>query len=256
MKIRKSVLAVALSVSLVIGCTTTVSAAELKGIAAPNAGQFQEVGSSFTGETVPTEEEYQAYLESLSQEELSKIAEKENLVRSYAANRVQTRAGTKISIPGTFNMYQQEEGNYCVPATIKSMLVYLTGSSPSQSQIFSILGGDEDGVSSVKMPGYLNDRQSQVYYVYKGSPSQTSMCDSLYTTIKHAQAPASMGISGTTTSNWYYLTNGHSLVVNAIYDDYSYIQFGDPLGERTPGCPYFYLKSASLAHDVCTRMVY
>ena len=180
MKIRKSVLAVALSVSLVIGCTTTVSAAELKGIAAPNAGQFQEVGSSFTGETVPTEEEYQAYLESLSQEELSKIAEKENLVRSYAANRVQTRAGTKISIPGTFNMYQQEEGNYCVPATIKSMLVYLTGSSPSQSQIFSSLGGDEDGVSSVKMPGYLNDRQSQVYYVYIKVLLRKRVCVTVY----------------------------------------------------------------------------
>lgn len=250
MKIRKSVLALILVVSLVMSCTTA-SAAELRGIAAPNEGQFQEIGSSITGEMVPTEEEYQAYLESLSQEELSKIAEKEDMVRFYSATRVQTRSGTKISIPGTFNMYQQEEADYCIPATIKSILVYLTGSSPSQSQIHSSINRDP-----TKIAGYLNDRQSDVYYVYKASPSQTSMCDNLYTTIKHAQAPASMGISGTTTSNWYYATAGHSLVVNAIYDDYSYIQFGDPLGERTPGCPYFYLKSASLAHDVCTRIVY
>lgn len=55
---------------------------------------------------------------------------------------------------------------------------------------------------------------------------------------------------------WYYVTNGHSVVVNAIYDDYSYIQIADPLGDRVAGCPYFYLKTATAANNVCTRIVY
>jgi len=65
-----------------------------------------------------------------------------------------------------------------------------------------------------------------------------------------------MGISGTTTKDWYYTTRGHSLVVNAIYDDYSKIQFGDPLGDYADGCPYFYEKDASTVSKYCTRIVY
>lgn len=204
-----------------------------------------------TGESVLTDDEIEEYYASLSKYDLDKIAEKKASALNYEKNS--TKSGTKISIPGTFTMYQQETDSYCIPATIKSILMYINGTSPSQTTISSTTGQDPTTIAS-----YLNDRQSTCYYIYvpKSNLTQDTMCNYFYYTIAYTQVPASIGISGTTTSNWYYVTNGHSMVVNAIYDDYSYVQFGDPLGDRVAGCPYFYTKTSNLTYSVCTRIVY
>ena len=63
-------------------------------------------------------------------------------------------------------------------------------------------------------------------------------------------------VTGATTSNWCYNASSHSLVVDAIYDDYSYIQVSDPLAFAVSGCPDFYLRSASTVASLCTGVVY
>lgn len=207
---------------------------------------------NFSGEIVLTDQQYAEYLANLSEYDLQKIVEKEALATQYVGNSV-ARAASLITVPGTYTMYQQETDNYCIPATVKSILMYITGSSPTQSEIAETTGMDPS-----KIPAYLNDRQDECSYVYvqKSSFTQDGMCTRLYSTIVNNEVPASMGISGTTTSNWYYATSGHSLVVFGIYDDYSYIRIGDPLGDRVAGCPYFYSKSASDCYSVCTRLVW
>lgn len=251
MSFKKFLVVFLVLATLVMGCST-VYAANLKAVGASNLVDPWSSDDNITGETVPTEQQYIAYKASLSAYDLQNIVAKEELASKYA-NKIGTKSGTKISIPGTFTMYQQETDTYCIPATIKSILMYINGSSPSQSTIAGTTGTDP-----TKIAGYLNARQNTCYYVYraKNDLTQNGMCSYLYTTIASTKVPASMGISGTTTSNWYYVTNGHSLVVNAIYDDYSYIQFGDPLGDRVAGCPYYYLKSSSLCYSVCTRIVW
>lgn len=43
-------------------------------------------------------------------------------VAEELANQARTATATKISIPGTFTIYQQTQSNYCSPATTKSIV--------------------------------------------------------------------------------------------------------------------------------------
>lgn len=55
--------------------------------------------SIITGELIPTEEEEQEYLDSLSQDDLLRIQKKENEAK-ILNSQINTKAATKISIPG------------------------------------------------------------------------------------------------------------------------------------------------------------
>lgn len=243
----KKALSIFLVIIMLLSMSVTAFAAE------NHIGTAQaSTGNKISGELVLTDQQNAEYLASLSEVELQKIAEKEKAATQIVRNTM-TRSGSLITVPNTYTMYQQETDNYCIPATVKSILMYINGTSPSQSTIAETTGTDP-----TKIPDYLNDRQDECYYIYtaKSKFDQEGMCSRLYSTIVNNDVPASMGISGTTASNWYYVTNGHSLAVFGIYDDYSYIRFGDPLGDRVAGCPYFYSKSASLSYSVCTRLVW
>ncbi len=245
----KKIICMILTITMLLALSITAFAAE------NHTGVKVQANSenNISGEIVLTEQQYVEYLASLSEDDLQKIAEKESTSAQYAGNAATRATGTLIQVPGTFTMYQQETDNYCIPATVKSILTYITGSSPTQSEIAGTTGTDPS-----KIPAYLNDRQDEIYYVYvkKSDFTQNGMCSKLYSTIVTNKMPASMGISGTKATNWYYATSGHSLVVHGIYDDYSYIRIADPLGDRVAGCPYFYSKSASECYNVCTRLVW
>ncbi|WP_028612757.1 hypothetical protein [Paenibacillus harenae] len=230
-------------------------------VASAEANNAETEGTAPAGEIVLTPAENDNYFRSLTKNERAKINEKiriaEEVAEERAAKASITRATpTKISIPGTFTMYQQTESQYCVPATAKSMVQYLTGSSDSQATIASALGTGANGTDPTTLAPYLNSKQSTVNYVYSANPSQTAMGTYLYHDVVTMQSPGSMGISNPTGANWHYSTNGHSLVVNAIYDDKSKIQFADPLGGTQSGWAYYYEKTATVANSVCTRVVW
>lgn len=111
----------------------------------------------------------------MSKDDLLKIQEKEQ-EEKLLNSQITTKAVTKISIPGTFTMYQQINNYYCAPASVKSVLQYINGSSDSQSTIANGLGTTSDGTSPTKIAPYLNQKQS-FYYARFANPSQTDMCD-------------------------------------------------------------------------------
>lgn len=222
-----------------------------------------DLQTSYNGEIVLTDDENEAYFNSLSIEEQEKIKEKihkalniKNKSNFALKNNLDSVKASKISIPGNFSICHQENDYYCVPACVRSMLMYINGSSPSQSSIASSLGTTSDGTNPTTIAPYLNSRQNNCYYVYYASPTQSYLCDFLYFTIAYEKCPASIGISGATASNWCYEASSHSLVVDAIYDDYSYIQVSDPLAFAVSGCPDSYLRPASSVASLCTRVVY
>ena len=98
-----------------------------------------------------------------------------------------TRSGSLITVPNTYTMYQQETDTYCIPATVKSILMYINGTSPSQSTIAETTGTDP-----TKIPDYLNDRQDECYYIYtaKSKFDQEGMCSRLYSTIVNNDVPS------------------------------------------------------------------
>lgn len=172
------------------------------------------------------------------------MMEKVNQMMPYSLN------ATKLSIPGTFTIYQQQTDTYCCPACIESTLMYINGSSPSQSSINSSINMD-----FTRITNYVNNRQSRSPYIYLSSPTQSQLTACIKTSINVA-IPTFLRIAETSTPIWYYDTDGHCVLSNAIYDDNSKIQIADPLGERGSGCPYFYEKNASTVHDYTTDLIY
>ena len=195
--------------------------------------------------------EYQDYLDTLTDEQLQILQSKEQMMKNGIEPSIGARAVTKISIPGTFTMYQQETDTYCIPACIKSLLMYVNGQSPSQTAINS-----DVKMSFTTIPGYVNEFQDKCQYILSTNPSQTNLTTCVYMDIVYDEVPAFLRLSGTTSSTWYYSTSGHCVLANAIYSDKSQIQIADPLGGRVSGCPYFYLKSASTVARYTTHVCY
>lgn len=200
-----------------------------------------------------TEEEEEEYLNSLTDEDLAKIIEKERKSDEFC-NQPLTRSVYKISIPGTFKMFQQQNSNYCVPACVQSVLYY-NNLIVTQDAIAKALATNSNGTRAEFIVPYLNANQS-FHYVRQGTPTQTILCDRLYTTIAGDKRPALIGIVNPTGYGWHYATNGHFLVVNAIYSDKSVIQIADPLGDTQTGFPYFYSKPAYIVGDVCEELIW
>ena len=108
-------------------------------------------------------------------------------------------------------------------------------------------------------------QESQNYSIVSGERVMTmeeyeeylqNLSEYLYLTIAELQVPASIGIANTSKIDWFYETEGHSLVVNGIYSDFSAILIADPEGEREEGVPYFYEKSAETVNKYYTRIVF
>ncbi|WP_419876193.1 C39 family peptidase [Candidatus Pristimantibacillus sp. PTI5] len=239
-----------LALSMIFSFVTVASAEENKA---------EKIGTAPSGLKVLTPAENDKYFSSLSENEKAKINEKIRSAEKVAeehATQARTLAATKISIPGTFTMYQQTQSYYCSPAVTKSIVQYLAGSSDSQATIASKLGTTTGGTDPTKVPAYLNSKQSTVNYIYSANPSQTSLLTSLYHDVVTMDSPGSVGISNSTGANWHYATNGHHLAVNAIYDDKSKVQFADPLGGTQSGWPYYYEKTAAVTSSVTIRVIW
>ena len=200
----------------------------------------------------PTPEEEEAYWNSLSEEEKQLIAEKEaeaDRIAEEWAKQPMTRAATKISIPGTFTIYQQEETMYCAPACVKSMIQYLNGSSPSQSVIAGEMGTSFlTGTPVINIAPYLNEMVDEVY-IRSANPSLAAFKASVYATIVDYKDPAMMAMVNHNSSYWHYNTDGHAVVINAIYSDRNTVQIADPAGSKYNKS--FYTKSSSIANTVC-----
>lgn len=172
-------------------------------------------------------------------------------------NQPSTRSGYKISIPGSFTIYQQEDERYCIPACIKSVLMYIKGSSPSQDTIAADLDiSIIEGIVVTKIAGYLNDRISGFYYTRTASPQHSTMCNDLYLTVVESKKPCLLSVVDPTGQNWRYRTAGHRVVVNAIQSDKSKIYIADPLGGTNPGWPYYYEMPPYSVSAVCQDIIW
>ena len=202
--------------------------------------------------------EYKAYLKSLSKDEIKKINEKNARIKAIENQIIKEKSfraygeSPKISIPGTFTIYQQEKSNYCVPACVKSIMQYINGSSDSQRNIAKCLNTTSTGTNYVFVPRYLNEYQDKCFYNLDSQPSQTKMLSSFYNAIVYDTSPCMLSIKVDDGDNWDYETNGHSLVVNAIRKNKSKVQFADPIygTKGAESVPAFYEKKASVVYNV------
>lgn len=200
--------------------------------------------------------EYREYLDTLTDEQRQIVDAKQQILanmESAPSDGLYTasRAASLIGLPGTFTIYQQETDTYCIPACIKSALLYIRGISSNQSGIDS-----EINENFAKIPGYLNERQDKCTYSLTPVSSQSVLTGAIKYDITVCEVPAFLRLSGTKSSTWYYTTYGHCVISNGIYDDLSIILIADPLGERIADCPYFYRKAASEVAAYTTHVVW
>ena len=206
---------------------------------------------------------YKAYVNSLSKEDNAKLAKKKAAFARFEKQEskkgdLKVLGATKLTIPGTFTLYHQNKWYYCAPACVQSVLKYINGSAPSQDTIAKGLGTSESagGTSMSKIAGYLNDKQSDCWYVLSSNPSQTSMCNAINYTITKEKDPCIMGIVDRYANYWHYATYGHAIIANGIMSDKSEIQISDPDWNKDKGYEPFYMKKSSTVSNVCIGVIY
>jgi hypothetical protein len=174
-----------------------------------------------------------------------------------------TTAGYEIAIPGTFTIYSQEEPMYCVPASLKSIIKYIKGSSPSQFSIASSIGTSSSTGSSIsKAYSYLKKKVS-FNYIRTTGLNKSNFLNDIRLTIGNDGKPCMVGLKFPKLGDWKFslVSTGHCVVLNAIWSDLSKVQVADPnitplknQGVITdPTASPFYYIDALMIHNAYTR---
>lgn len=167
-------------------------------------------------------------------------------------NSVILRAGWQ-NLPGTTYRYEQLDPYYCVPATMQTILRYNTGNlPPSQASIATAMDFKSgSGVDFLKVPSYLNGKQTNNTYAMHTKSDKSTMCSKIKADMTEYIAPTSIRISVSNSSDWLYTTAGHALVCNSIMSDNSSVQLVDP------GVGYsWYTKSTDTLYKVFTDLAW
>lgn len=168
-------------------------------------------------------------------------------------NSVQPYATGWYNLPGTTYRYEQLDPYYCVPATMQTVLRYNNGTTPpAQSTIAKDMGFTSGvGVDFLKVPDYLNGKQSKATYAIHKKSSKESMTARIEADITDYVVPTPIRIKVSNSSDWFYTTAGHAIVCNSIMSDSSKVQLIDPgVGRGT------YQKSASDLYKVFTHLAW
>lgn len=149
-----------------------------------------------------------------------------------------------------FRVYKQSKNYYCVVASCKAAMQYLTGSSDSQSTIASDLGTTTSGTPFGNAKTYLNSHQEKNTYVSKGANTALStMKSNFYDAINTYDAPPIISVKLSTTNGWAYNTSGHTMCISGARSDKAYFRIADPYIQWVDSdAAMSYKKSASNIH--------
>lgn len=217
------------------------------------ADNSQSGYNSKTDYAIVDMDEYQAYLDSLTDEQRQILEAKERgdftLADIPGESTNSSARAALIGLPGTFTMYQQIKNDYCGIACVFSALTYINGFSQPQDSLYVYVGNNFS-----KIPSYMNENQNKCTYFMIAGFSQKTLTDHIKSDIVSWNVPSFLRIERTEKPDWSYETNGHCVLSNGIYDDASRILIADPLGEKAPDTPYFYLKDTETVYKYITHM--
>lgn len=157
------------------------------------------------GGDIPVGNDYQ-----MTPEEEKAIEEKLEALEIWKNQRAQSTFAT-IGVP----CYQQENRNYCGPATVKQVVQYLNGTSQPQKYYADLLGTNEKGTVQSKIATVLRNvtGKNYQYYPFEGIGKWTDcVCWGI-----DFKMPAILDINTEWVPEWKYETRGHFLNVSG-YD--------------------------------------
>lgn len=112
--------------------------------------------------------------------------------------------------------FNQENGHYCGPATVKQTIHYLKGSSLTQDKYAEKLHTTTDGSVMENIPSVINSQVSlAVGYSKRSIGSKSNYRSSIYTALTQNR-PVIIDIKGYQSDGWRYDTNGHYLNIAGI----------------------------------------
>lgn len=237
---KKKIVALVLCLGMLFSTSLTSVAAET------GIGERNETSVN-TGDLLSPVETVQEQLAGLSADKIDIAIEK--FSDEGDESGVTPHATTWSYLPG-FTMYKQSTSYYCVVASCKAAMQYLTGSSDSQSTIASALGTTTTGTPFANAKKYLNDHQSENAYISKAaSTSQSTMASNFYSAINSYDAPALISVKLSTTNGWAYNTSGHTTCIYGARSDKEYFAIADPYIQwADSNASMYYNKSASRIH--------
>ncbi len=197
-----------------------------------------------TGDILSPVESVEEQLAELSAEQRAMAIEKFNDEGSEI--EVVPYAATWEYLDG-FAIYKQSESYYCVVASCKAAMQYLTGASDSQDNIAKDLGTTTSGTSFGNARTYLNSHQSRNAYISRdASTSQSTMEINFYSAIHTYDAPPLISVKLSTIGGWAYNASAHTMCIAGARSDKAYFYIADPyikwVDEDTS---MFYSKSSS-----------
>ncbi|WP_374018963.1 C39 family peptidase [Paenibacillus thiaminolyticus] len=204
------------------------------------------VNTGLLDETEETVEEQVAAIEASDLTDENKAVAIEKLLAEGDDNEITTRATTWKYLDG-FLVWKQSESYYCVPASCKAAVHYLTGSSDSQATIAKALGTTSSGTPFSQAKTYLNNKQSANTYVSKASSTTLStMQSNFYSAIHTYAAPPLISVKLSTSSGWAYNTSGHTMLVTGARSDKEQFRIADPYIQwADSSANMYYSKTAS-----------
>ncbi len=82
------------------------------------------------------------------------------------------------------------------------------------------------------------------------------MLNNLYSTVASSRYPCLVDIVTNSNSDWYYTTNGHSLVAYGIQSDKTEIYLADPLAGMLTGLSRYYSKTSNQLRKCCRYIIW
>lgn len=204
-------------------------------------------GSVNTGDILSPAETVEEQLSGLSEDQIEIAVEKLN--DDAEGSDITPYATTWNHLSG-FTIYKQSESYYCVVASCKAAMQYLTGDSDSQSTIASALGTTTSGTPFSNAKTYLNDHQTANTYVSRAATTEQSTMESnFYSAINTYDAPPLISVKLSTTNGWAYNTSGHTMCISGARSDKAYFRIADPYIQWVDSdASMFYSKSSSSIH--------
>lgn len=172
-----------------------------------------------------------------TKEEIKLLEEKEREILNYNANKNNENVLQPMSYDdGEYNtlsvsVFEQENGYYCGPATVKQVTHFIVGSSNSQSYYAGKLGTTTSGTDMTVIKDYLRNNVKATY-VYASIGAYDNWMNNVNYGMRN-KMPAVLDINTNSVSAWPYKTSGH--FVNTSGYDTKYgpgakVRITDPFG--------------------------
>lgn len=161
------------------------------------------------------------------------LPEENEATQAFRAAKLAKLNGPSLRIPNkivSVPVYEQANGYYCAPATVKQVTQFISGSSKTQAQIASDLGTTTSGTDMTRIPDVLNGYIGSTHYFYDSMGSTSDWFGKIIYSVNQ-EMPAILDINTRAVDEIPYNSDGHFVNISGYNQDTQMIRITDPWKE-------------------------